>query len=63
MRTSRKSLALLICLLAAMPIEHVAAQSERDQAMFAAAKAARDKAIEAQANVLSPVSFPKARKT
>ena len=60
MRTSRKSLALLICLLAAMPIEHVAAQSERDQALFAGAKAARDKALEAKADVLSPVSFPKA---
>jgi len=60
MRTSPRSLALLICLLAAMPIEYVAAQSERDQAMFAGAKAARDKAIEAKANVLSPVSFPKA---
>jgi len=60
MRTSPRSLALLICLLAAMPIEYVAAQSERDQAMFADAKAARDKAIEAKANVLSPVSFPKA---
>lgn len=60
MRTSRKSLALLICLLSAMPIEHVAAQSERDQAMFANAKVARDKALEAKADVLSPVIFPKA---
>jgi len=60
MRTSRKSLALLICLLAAMPIEYVAAQSERDQALFAGPKAARDKALAANADVLSPVSFPKA---
>jgi len=60
MRTSPKSLALLICLLAAMPIEYAAAQSERDQELFADAKAARDKALAAKADVLSPVSFPKA---
>jgi outer membrane protein OmpA-like peptidoglycan-associated protein len=60
MRMIPQSLALLVCLLVAMPVEYVAAQSERNQALFADAKAVRDKALEAKADVLSPVSFPKA---